>query len=140
MDLKLLDPVAKAAKGADLHLRNPFNGAPLFLDDDPQKPVTWKLLGGDAEAYEKHVANCSKEYRMIEATREPSDEEVTHHVARMLSGAVLGWSNFRYGSDKPLKFDYFTALEILKEARWIRQQVHEFIQNRANFWKGPSAS
>jgi len=127
MDLANLNTKELGEKGAELHLLHPATEEPLFHNE---KPVTIRLAGSDSNLFRK--ANAAIVRRVQGKKGKQTSEEFEAAVTEQLAAVTLGFSNLVFNGE-PAVFSKEKAIEIYEEYRWIREQVAEFVANRANF-------
>lgn len=127
LDLAALDIEKGAETGARLELMHPTTNAPTGA---------WiTLLGADSEAYrERQRALQRKRFdRMAKQRRMAiSPEELEAEGLDLLVASTTGWGGLEQAG-VPIPFSPGAARELYAKRRWIREQVEEFIGDRANF-------
>ena len=134
MDLSIFNVEKMAEMGADLELLDPVD-EPLL--DDNKNPVTIKLLGTDSRAWRNHNKDVQRKRIAQMVTRKKKNIDYTstdEEVCEMLSICTVGWSGVG-GEDGDIEFSQEAAFELYLSQIWIREQVNEFIGDRANFFK-----
>lgn len=133
LDLASLD-FAEADQGALLEVRHPATNEILRWDDG--SPYTIKVVGRDSDRFLSLVRKQSdKRIQMTLRTRQPVlSASVEKDDIELLVNATLDM-NINYKGEKT-KSDEKTYREVYTKLRWLREQVDEFIGNRANFLKG----
>ncbi|MES1987461.1 MAG: hypothetical protein V4440_05420 [Pseudomonadota bacterium] len=131
MQLNKFDTTKKANAGAFLHLVAP-NGAKLYEQDadgknDLAKPVGLYLLGLDSKAFQESKHKRANERRGEKVTSEMVDEESLQAGADL----AVGWLNLEVDGDS--EFSRANVLKIYQQYPWVREQVDNFVANRANF-------
>lgn len=131
MDLNDINLAAQAEQGAELTLEHPVTGEKI-------EGMTITLAGSDAKAFrskqkEIQAARLAKMLKKKGAGLQNSDEE----EAELLASVTLGWSGIVVGGEK-IKFSYAAAKKLYLDHNWIKEQVDEFVGNRANFFTMPS--
>lgn len=129
MDLATLDTKAAAERGADLHLAHPVTFEPLFTDDG--KPLTIRLLGNDSREFRAGMSELAESRVGKKRTSLAAAEA---NGIDLLARVTVGWSNIIYNGE-PLKFSLENAKMLYRERPWIKEQVDEFVADRANFLK-----
>lgn len=129
MDITKFDVKAAADRGAELHLLNPTTDEPLYGDDG--KPVTIRLLGKDSREFRAALGEMAEKQvgkkRTTLAAAETSGIE-------LLARVTTGWHNLG-NAEGPIKFSVDAARELYRNSPWIKEQVDEFVADRANFLK-----
>ena len=129
MDLAELDaPDARA----DMEVRHPATNEPLLTAD--KQPVTISLLGVDSDVFragERKLANRRlKQGQKAKVTA----EGVEAQAIGLLADCTVGWSGIEF-EGAVLSFTRENAVMLYTRLRWLREQVDEFIGDRANFLK-----
>ena len=76
----------------DMQLRHPVSGAPLWQDDDGEKPITIKLAGADSTRFRK-AERVNRDRRLKGMRmRPPTAEELDAEGMELLTKCTLGWS------------------------------------------------
>lgn len=135
-DLSKLDTSEAAAKGAKLELRHPNTGEVLRHDDG--RPFTITLVGRDSEKF-MSLARAQSDRRLQQTlrSRQPAlTAAVEKDDTELLVNATLEWDIIFDG--KPAENSAKAYREVYSNPgyRWLREQVDEFIGNRANFSTG----
>lgn len=117
--------------GAPMPVLGPDN-APL--KDSKGKPVIVYLRSRDSQSYR------AKQHEMTNAALTRRNKKVTAQqieaqAVELMVACGVGWEGIEDSNDKPVKFSPEKFEEYLtKEGfEWFREQVDEFINNRANF-------
>lgn len=130
MDLKDFDLEAEANEGASLNLYNPHTKEELVGEDG--KPITLRVLGAESGEFRRAVADAERDLagkkNITMAMRDAAS-------AKALAKAVVGWSDGLTWDEKPFPYSPENALRLMRERRWIRVQVDEFIVDARNFQK-----
>jgi hypothetical protein len=135
MDLSGLSTKEGATQGAWLHLEHPVSGLPL---GEPGKPCRWRIAGADSEQYQK-AARRQQARRMEDAAQSRSRranvlsaDRLREESLDLVAGCVLDWENVELnGATVP--FSIAAARAMLVDHDWLREQVEEFLNDRANF-------
>lgn len=141
MDLSKLDMREGADDGRWLQLTHPVTQE-LLWDDEKKKtgPVRIRLLGADSKKHRsKEYAARNRRLKqmgrggkrgglMAGVTAEGLEEDATE----VMVACTLGWENIQLAG-QPLEFTPDAARSLYSEHEWIREQVDEFIADRANF-------
>ncbi len=126
-DLSNLDTGAAAEMGAVLEVLHPIDNTPLGLK------IT--LAGADSDIYRQFV-NKTGNKRMQRMKpgqfRPPSAEEQEESGLSLLAACTLSWEGVVVdGQELPCSKD--NAKTLYRRFPWIREQVDQFIGDRANF-------
>jgi hypothetical protein len=149
MSLAQLQTKAASNAGRPLHIEHPVKRIPLYADtdesgDSPTKsaPVVFHLLGRDSKAFIQ--ANQAARERTIEGMKKRvkySAAEDDKLAASTLAACTAGWENVPMGwvngtdDETPAPFSKENAEKLYDNEGvfWVRDQVNEFIDERANF-------
>lgn len=133
MDLNSLKPVL-ADQGAVMQVVHP----------DTQEPIegmTIKLLGQDSNIYEKITLKKQQSaLARISRGKNALDVDAAQMQADGISDLValtVDWSGFELDG-KALKATPEHYRQVYVGWRWIREQVQEFVADRANFFRAVS--
>ena len=122
-DFTKLDFATKAEEGAVMQVKNPLTGEALG--------ATITLIGTDSKAFRdlaKQRATAALKRTKEEQENYDSDDE----MSVMLSKCTLAWSGVEEGVEA-VEFSQENALMMYRKYRWLRDQVDQFIGDRANF-------
>lgn len=135
MDLSQFDTTG-ANQGAKMEVRD-ANGVPVLKAD--KTPVTITLRGQDSDEYVKHE-NAASNRRLQSAGRvKLTAEGLKADAIAGLAKCTVAWDGFDQAG-APLACTYETALALYTKYPIIRDQVSEFIADRANFLPGSPIS
>lgn len=128
MDLTQLDSVKASNDGADLHVVHPSTGEKLG--------IVITLAGPDSDVFRKAKRrNTDKRLKAVQKGREKlSSAELEQEATEILAACTLDWSGIQEGK-KDLECTPENASDLYTRYPWIREQVDEFIGDRANFIK-----
>ena len=135
MDLKSLDTIAAADRGAPLHLRHPSTDTPL-MDETTGEPVSITLLGADSADFrraehaqqEKRIAKAQRSGRMAPGAGKQIEED----YIELLALATKSWQHIILDGVR-LECNRETAKTLYTRFPWIREQVSTFIGSRSNY-------
>lgn len=129
MDLAQLDMTSMADIGAEMPVIHPATLEPLKYNGHP---VIIKLYGQDSTAFREEMQNRAK---IQLARRQKIDvEKLTSDAADLLAACTIGWVGLTEGGQE-IEFSRENAKRIYTKYGWLRQQVDEFVSDRANFFK-----
>ncbi|WP_347837719.1 hypothetical protein [uncultured Planktomarina sp.] len=138
MDLSKFDVKTAAKKGAELHLRNPFNNELLFEEvapenegDEPTKrPVTITLMGRDSPVLLEKTKEIER--RRVKG-EEISDAEAS---TELLATGIVAWQGIALpGTSEDAECNFENAVKILtnEATSWVQEQASIFASVRRNF-------
>ncbi len=143
MNLASLNLASEANRGAVMTVLHPEDRTPLRQADG--SPITITLLGKDSDEFikaERRARKAQRDAMMKRMPFSPADEDRQGDVA--LAAATIGWSGIPAGwlepggsdeSAAPFSADAATKLYGNPGVRWLREQVDEFVGERAHFLK-----
>jgi hypothetical protein len=129
MKLQEINLEEKSEEGADLVLLHPTTYEPLFTDG--KKKMIIRLVGMDSGKYRKksaQIANRELGKRKVKNSLEKSERQGNE----LLAACTIGWT-LQLDEDSELDFSVEAAEDLYSSLRWVREQVDEFIADRANF-------
>lgn len=127
-DLSQLDTVAAADTGATMTVRHPVTGDDLNGADD--KPMTLTVLGADSGEFKRAVSDSAKARKPGKvATIADAERATVDMLTRITTGMSGNWT----WDGKAFPFSKENVKRLYTERPWLRQQVDEFIADRANF-------
>lgn len=135
MDLASLDTSKPEFATSVMEVKHPGTNKVLRVGpEDDAKPVSITMYGIDSERFreaEQALRNRAlKQGRRIKITAEDAEEDAIAILAR----CTAGWSGIVIdGTEVP--FSTESAAKVYRRLRWLREQVDEFIADRANFLK-----
>lgn len=108
------------------------------LRDGDGKEAYVDLYSGDSEAAARHERTVLQRQLAARVRGAPSADEVEADAIDLLSALTVGWYLVDpWGNPVGLDFTPEAARELyaLRAAKWLREQVDQYIGNRANFFK-----
>lgn len=131
-DLKDLDSIGAAEMGAEMSLRHPVTKE-VLLQADKKTPIKIKLAGTDSERW-RSAQRKRTNARLKSRQRSLTAEELESEGLELLVECTLGWQGMVY-SGTPLECTPSNVRMVYQERPWVREQVDEFMGDRANFMK-----
>jgi len=127
MDLSSLETQA----GSTMTVMHPVEDIPLLGGDGD--PVTFSLLGIDSEEYRASQRGITNKRLSRKNKFKITAEQLELETIEVLVACTVNWSdNFEVdGSAYPFSKDNAKAL--YERFPWVREQVDDFIGERANF-------
>ena len=125
MDLTQFDVVSPANEGVWMNLEHPVTGEPL--------DVKIKLAGVDSDYYKKELRKQQNK-KFKKGFRKLSAEELEADTIELLVACTLDWEGVEL-EGQALECNPENVRKIYKRFPWIREQVDNFINDRANFLK-----
>lgn len=129
-----------ADEGVPVTILHPATNQPLR--DDDGNDVTITVMGQDSQAFQQAKRRAMN--RRMAAMRggrgaKLTAEELEAENIATLVACTVGWSGLAL-EGKPLTFDAKNVRMVYERFPWIREQVDEFIGDRANFLMTSSQS
>ena len=125
MELTQFDVVSPANEGVWMNLEHPVTGEPL--------EVKIKLAGVDSDYYKKELRRQQNK-RFKKGFRKMNAEELESETIGLLVACTLDWEGVEL-EGQALECNPENARKIYKRFPWIKEQVDNFINDRANFLK-----
>jgi len=129
MDLSSLDMTKFADEGATLEILHPATLEPLLHNGEP---VTITLLGQDSSVFRAEIQRRAK--AQMNKRQKIDIDKVAGDSADLLAVLTVNWYGIEEGG-KELECNRENAKGVYEKYGWLRQQVDEFIGDRANFFK-----
>lgn len=130
MDLGKFNVEKAADEGAELHLEHPVTGEKLYTEDGEK--ISIRLVGMDSTKYRRAMSRIASK-NMGKRQKQRSIEKAEQEGAELLAACTVGWQNIVVG--EPLEHSEEAAYDLYVGQRWIREQVDEFVADRANFFQ-----
>lgn len=125
MDLSKLN-VANSNNGETLQLVHP-----VTCDD---LPISITLAGSDSEAFRnKRLEIQNRNVSSMMKNRKKGFESNDIDGCELLASVTLSWSGVEENG-KPVECSTENAMDVYRRFPWIREQVDEFVGDRANFF------
>lgn len=121
MDLSKLNITDSANSGATVTLRDP-----VTLED---LDTTITVVGRDSDIFRNHVKKIVDKNR---SKKRLSMDEAERQNIELLAVCTIAWTNVQEG-DTVYECSFENAKYIYKKYPWIREQLDEFQEERANF-------
>ena len=127
MDVSKVKFAENSDKGAVLTVLDPTTDVPTDLK------IT--LAGTDSAIYRNWVKNSINRKLGMKKNKKFSYEESEHSGVELLAALTLGWEGLEF-EGKPVKFTTEQAYDLYADPnmKWLREQVDEFVADRANFF------
>ena len=134
MDLGNLDTVAVSEKGATLYLTHPDTGEPLHCDDGT--PMTIEVLGMDSKTYRNKVDSLQNK-RWSSGRMRMTAQRNEVDAVEILASCTITWNIQLRGNKVEPSPDNYRQVYKNPGLRWLRDQVDNFMGDRANFLPPP---
>lgn len=143
MGLTSLQTAASSNEGRKLAVLHPEDKVPLFAGEGEGKvPVTITLQGRDSDTYIR-AERSNRELAFDQMTRKGKFKaaEQDHRNDALLAACTTTWTGIPKGwidgtdDETPVEFSRESALALYANpgVKWLREQVDEFVGERANF-------
>lgn len=131
MDLNNLKPKL-ADEGAVMEVRHPET-------EEVIEGMTLTLLGKDSEVFKRlrrkrqnaALARVSKGKKALDVDAEKMEGEALDDLVAL----TRGWTGFQLDG-QPLEFTPENVRKVFAGWEWLREQAEEFVNSRANFFRG----
>ncbi len=128
MDIARFDTQKGAEEGHRLQLKDPF-GEPL--------DVYITVKGMDSVTYQDAQLETVRRYKDLPERKRKDPDLIRAGVMELLADVTMGWENLQIdGAAYP--FSRANALKLYGRFPWIREQVQQAVEDRANFLPRPS--
>ena len=121
---------ADDSNGEFLHLMNPGNGEPLTNDDGSNVGIY--LLGKDSDAYRLAQRKITNRRLSQKGNTSITAERIEIEANEILANCTVSWTGIVYNGEV-LVCDIANAKMIYKDLPWLKEQVDEFVAERANY-------
>ena len=118
------------SEGEFLHLLNPGNGDPLTKDDGSSVGIY--LLGRDSDAYRQAQRKVTNRRLSQKSSTSITAERLESEANDILAHCTVSWNGIVYKGEE-LECNAANAKRIYKEIPWLKEQVDEFVAERANY-------
>ena len=129
MDLANLDMTVMADAGATMTVMHPATGEPLQHNGED---VTITILGQDSTKFREEVQRRAK--AQLGKRGKPDFDKIAADSADLLAACTTSWEGITENGQL-VECSRENAKRIYEKYGWLRQQVDEFISDRANFFK-----
>ena len=118
------------SNGEFLHLLNPGNGELLF--DNDGNSVGIDLLGKDSDAYRLAARKITNRRLSQKGVSTITAERIELEANEILANCTVSWVGIVYKGEA-LECNVANAKMVYKELPWLKEQVDEFVAERANY-------
>lgn len=129
MDLSGFNTSKAASKPHFLQLSHPATGELLANEDG--KKIGIDLLGADSSEYQ-NARRRWQTSRMSKRNKNPTIAEIEAAAIEWLAAVTVKFHNIEFDGEKA---NEKAAADVYRDHAWIREQVEEFINDRANFFQ-----
>lgn len=127
-----------------LNLRESLDRVPMKLvyeEDETPMGITLHVVGPDSRQFKaQETANNNENIDRRRRNKKVTSELIQKQTVKLLAACVVGWDFYepalKPGSNPP-EFNKKNVLTLLDGSGEIREQVDNFISDRANFRKRP---
>jgi len=126
MDFSDLDVTTAADKGAEMQVRHPVTGEAM--------DASIVLLGSDSKTFRDIVRDRARDAMNQRKRKNVSLEEAEEQALSTLVRCTVSWKGVQEKGES-LKCTPENVEHMYKGYPWLREQVDEFIGDRANFLK-----
>lgn len=132
LDLSQFDTVPAANQGQVMEVLHPATNQPLLDDED--NPVTITLAGIDSDVFRKAQRAATNRRLAMKGRTKITADELETDALETLVACTLGWSGIGMNGEA-LECNHANIRKVYTEFRWLREQVDEFVGDRAAFMK-----
>lgn len=129
MDLSNLNLAESANVGAVMEVVHPVTGEVLKYDN---VPMSIHLLGRDSDAHRIAIQRIAT--KQLGRQSKPNAAKLSDEAIELLVACTVGWYGIQE-NNAILEFNEANVRHVYLKYAWLRQQVDEFIADRANFFK-----
>jgi len=121
-------------------VRHPVTGDPL-MDEKTQEPMTITLVGQDSKEFtaSRHRLMTRKLQTKRGFRNVLKAEELDEDAMNLLVAATKAWSGVQFQGKYP-ECTPENIKQVYEALPWLREQVSEFVSDRANFLGNSSAN
>lgn len=130
IDLSSFDTVSAANAGATMELLHPATKTPLRQENG--EPITITVAGMDSDVFRKAQRGATNRRLAQRGKVKLNAEELEAESIETLAACTLGWSGIVVAG-QPLPFDRANAVKLYTTLPWVREQLDEFVADRANY-------
>ena len=133
MDLTKFDTITQADQGAVVHLRHPGTDTPLY-DEETNEPVSITVLGADSKKYTRLLRDLTTKRlnRKLGKRTKVTAEEIESDNLELAIEATVSWEHIVLDGEK-LQCTLPNTRKLYTRLPWIREQVDEVVNERANY-------
>ncbi len=132
MDLANLDFGKNPEITAVMAVIHPITGEEMFQEDDT--PVTVTLLGMES-SIAKRITKARAQKQLNKRNQKVDLDEAREFTISLQAKLITASQGLtENGQDLDLT-DHATSVDVLTRYSWLREQIDEFITDRANFYK-----
>lgn len=132
MDLANLDLSKNAEIEAVLHVVHPISLEEQF--DDNGNPVTITVLGMES-SIAKRIGKARAQKQLNSRKNKQDLDEIKEFSISLLAKLTVASSGFKENGIEVNLADNNEAIRVYNQYSWLRDQLDEFIMDRANFYK-----
>lgn len=133
MDLANLDFGKNPEITAVMNVIHPITGEEMFQDDGVT-PVTVTLLGMESSVA-KRITKARAQKQLNKRNQKVDLDEAREFTISLQAKLITASQGLtENGQDLDLT-DHVTSVDVLTRFNWLREQIDEFITDRANFYK-----
>jgi len=126
MDFKKFDIAKDSNNGAEMQVIHPGTGSEI-------EGCTIRLMGSDSDVYRKEIKKRAEKSLNSKSRNKKIDlDEAELKGAQLLARLTVSWKGIDEGKTA-IECTFENAVKLYLEHRWLREQVEEFIGERANF-------
>lgn len=121
---------ADESVGEFLHLLHPGTGEPIY--DETGEPVGINLLGKDSKEYRSSQRAISNRRLNRKGNAAITAERIEAEANEVLAKCTKSWKGIVLNGES-LECNFNNAKNLYATVPWVKEQVDEFVAERANF-------
>lgn len=133
MDLANLDFGKNPEITAVMTVIHPITGEEMFQEDGVT-PVTITLLGMESSVA-KRITKARAQKQLNKRNQKVDLDEAREFTISLQAKLITASQGLKENSQDLDLTDQATAIDVLTRYNWLREQIDEFITDRANFYK-----
>lgn len=133
MDLANLDFSKNPEITAVLHVLHPITGEEMFTNDG-ETPVTITLLGMES-SIAKRITKARAQKQLNKRNNKVDLDEAREFTIGLQAKLITASQGLTENGQEIDLTDSDVAVDVLTRYNWLREQIDEFITDRANFYK-----
>ena len=125
-----LDSFSAESTDAFMSLVSPATGEVLLSDDGAEIGIT--LVGKDSDVYRKAQRVVTNRRLSKKTNATLTAERLESEANEVLARCTISWTGVVYEGNE-LEFSFASAKMLYTQLPWVKEQVDEFVAERANF-------
>jgi len=135
MDFGSINTVEDSNQGAKYHVIDPYTEEPAYVQvDGKDVAVTITVLGPDSDKVRKHQNEMLRASMKKRKGGQLDPEDIDRRLTSQVANAIVSWEGIMMDGQE-LECNRQNAMDLLNKHSWLREQLANFQQDRANFLK-----